>query len=243
MHRFLRWALFLAVALLAALPARATTYSAAHVNTGADITSSGSSYTITSTTAGNSLVVFFNMRTSASDTITSVTDSGGDTFRRAARATNATGARAQEIWYANSIHAAQTAITVNYTTSGNTVTVFGIEYHSTRGPIFFDAGAGSTNASASSGTWPGTQISGHGNDFVVTYWAANGSVLTGVNSPFANRGSDNHGNPVEDTIAADPSGVVPNTNFGPTFTTSGTDATVNNCTAAFRDVSTQPRHR
>jgi hypothetical protein len=203
---------------------------------GADITSSGASTTIPSTTLNNTLVVFLGFRTAAADTGTSITGVGG-TCTRQARSTNATGARANEIWVCVGISAGNTSVVVNYTTTGDTVSVTAIEYHSTLGIMFIDAGAGSTNLSCTTPTCTGTAITTAGsNDLLLSYFTSNNTTPSAVSAPFSISGGvcttaqDNHSNLIACSLGSAAATYTPSW-------TEGTDATANNGTVGISDAS------
>lgn len=208
--------------LLWALPASAT-INLANSSTSTDITSSGATVTIPSTTAGNSVIVALAFRTASADTATSITD-GGDTFTSRSRSTNAGDGRAQEIWVCDSISAGITSLTINFTTTGHTVTVTEFEYHSTLGQMTFDVGAGSTNGtSGGTTTYTGPSINTTKlSDLLFTYYASHSSSVSSIASPFSTFGTDAHSNTFASSF-----GQASGT-YAPVWTINSADTSINN---------------
>jgi hypothetical protein len=127
---------------------------------------SGASMTITSTTAGNTLVVLVVHR-NLTDHVTSITD-GGDTFVSAnCLSTDSTGGQRAEIWYALGVAAGRTAVVVN--TSGGGLFRSGVhEYSGSLRNLAFES-AVKLDTIASSTTLIGPSIvTTGGNDVLVT---------------------------------------------------------------------------
>lgn len=219
--------------LLFSTPAWAT-WSLIHTSANADITSSGSTSTITGTpSAGNLLVAFYADRSSATFSVTSVTGActGSWVVPAGAHSTNATGARAQQLAYCLNA-AASTTVTTNYTGASDTVTPSFTEYHSTVGN-FFDLAAGSTNLSCVSTTCTGPSVTTTGsNDMIVTYFSSNTNTPTATAGPFTfelgSSFTDNHGNPLAHALNQAASSYAP-------VWTEGTDNTANNTVIAFSE--------
>jgi len=222
--------------LLAALLSCTTAFAsitATHRNTSTDFTSTSGSYSVTSTTAGNLMVVLLQNRSSATDTITSIT--GGGTYVRASRSPSTSAGRATEIWYCLPLSAGVTSLTVNVSAS-DTVSVTAIEYSSTLGVMFFDTSSSTTNATCGTSTCAGAPMTSNGaNDLFVGYAASPTATFTGTAVlPLSAAGSDTHGNPLADNEFQSGS---PQT-FSPTFNcTSSSGDAVEISAVAFSDTA------
>lgn len=197
---------------------------------GVDITATGSSVTIASTTAGDLVIIGVNLRTATADTVTSITDANSDTFTRAGRSTNASG-RSQEVWYCLSVGSAQTAVVVNFTTTGNTLSVTSFEYRSFIGALSLDQVATTTNATSSgSTTYTGPSITTAGTvELLFSYMTPNPNNVLSVASPWkASATSDGHTNIFATDIKA-AAGT-----YAPVWTLDVADTGINNNVISFK---------
>lgn len=212
------------------------TISIAHQNTAADVSGSGTkNYTVASTSVGNLMAFAFNFRSNATDTITSVTDTGSDSCVTAGqRSTSAADARAIEIWYCPSLSASVTTFTIAATGSG-TISVMGYEYASSlAGHMFLDTGSHTVNqvtngSSAAIGTSFTTGAAT--NDGLFAFCAGASITTFTAIAPLVNASQDGHGNQLADALNQSAS------TYTPSFTTDAAAAAFNLSAVAFRDTA------
>jgi hypothetical protein len=154
--------------------------------------SSGSSYTISSTTLNNTVCVVMVFIGNTTDAGTSVTDAGGDTFSAGStRATDTGMAHGMEIWCAVGVHAAQTAVAINYTGNGDNVRVTEYEYHSTLGAMTADVSSHANNITTSGTSYTGPSITTTGaSDLIITTIQISNTSASAVASPFMIEATD-----------------------------------------------------
>lgn len=221
-----------ALLLLAGLPVCATITNVRQ-NTPADVTGTGQAYTVVATAAGNLMAFAFNFRSNATNIITSVTNTAGDSCVTAnQRSSNATDARATEIWYCGNLTAGVTTFTINQNGAG-VISVVGYEYHSSIGLLYLDTGSKTTNAAGAAFVATGGAFTtGAGTNDVIFAFCAGATVTTFTAvAPLVNAGQDGHGNQL--AVALNQAAAT----YTPAFNVDTATPPFNLSVAAFRDTN------
>ena len=186
------------------------TISVVHSNNPADITGSSGTYTIAATTAGNAVILVFNFRNSATDSITSITGLGTATQVPGARSVSTADGRTSDMWQCLNVPGGVTSVTINQTGTG-TITVIGTEVATTIGHLAFDAASATTNANGSTATCTGAPITTTGTKgFVMCYVASLAFTFGAVSPPLVDSGlQDLHGNPYYYALNLAPQAFTP----------------------------------